>query len=326
MRAVVAETDPHGPRPRLVEQPDPRPGPGELRIAVRATALNRADLLQLRGLYDPPPGESPVPGLEAAGVVDALGPGVDGWRVGDRLMALLAGGGHAERAIVPVGQAMPIPEAMTFVEAAALPEAGLTAWTNLVTEGGLVSGETVLVVAAASGMGTFIVQLARQLGARVLAAGRSVERLAPLGPLGADLLLPLGDDLPGAVRAATGGRGVDLVLDLAGGRWTPLALAALATRGRLVLLGLLDGRRAELDLGDLLSRRLRLIGSVLRTRSRAEKADLVRAFSAFAAPRLADGRLRPIVDRVLPFDRIADAYAAMAAGGVTGKIVVEMGG
>ncbi|MEM9554533.1 MAG: NAD(P)H-quinone oxidoreductase [Acidobacteriota bacterium] len=326
---TTPETLAAGP-PRLVELPDPIPGPGEVVLAVRATALNRADLLQLRGHYPPPPGESEIPGLECAGVVEAVGSGVESLREGDRVMALLAGGGHATRVVVPSGQTMPIPDGLGFADAAALPEVALTAWTNLVHEGGLEAGETVLIVAAASGVGTFAVQLARELGARVVVAGRSRARLEALRPLGADLCLELGggsaEDAAGFVerlRADVPG-GVELVIDLAGGEPLGPRLGALATRGRYVLVGVLAGSRATLDLRDVLSRRLRLIGSVLRARSREEKARLVEGFHAFAAERLRDGRLRPVVDRTLPFEQILDAYEQMRAGGHLGKIVLTM--
>lgn len=326
MRAVASHVDDQGrPCPRLVETDDPRPAAGEVLVRIRATALNRADLLQIRGLYPPPPGESEVPGLECAGEIEALGEGAGDWAVGDRVMALLAGGGQGERAAVPVGQLMPIPDGLGFQEAAALPEVGLTSWTNLVHEGGLKAGETVLITAAASGVGTFAVQLARELGARVLVAGRNLERLERLRPLGAKTLLELGDDLPEKVRAATDGRGADLVIELAGGQGLASSLKALAPRGRLVLVGLLAGPRADVDLADLMRRRLRLIGSVLRARSREEKEQLVTDFLSFAAERLADGRLRPIVDRVLPFGEVAEAYAQMERGGVLGKIVLDVG-
>jgi len=324
MRAVQPQASAPDYLPELGERPDPRPGAGEVVIEVRATALNHADLLQLRGLYPPPPGESEVPGLECAGVVAEVGEGVEAWRPGQRVMALLAGGGHGERVAAPEGQLMPVPEGLTWCEAAALPEAALTSWTNLVTEGELREGETVLLTGATGGMGTFAVQLARELGARVLAAGRSRERLEPLRELGADGLVELGEGFVDRVRAATDGRGVDLALDLVGGEVLPRVLEALAPRGRLVLLGLLAGRSAEIDLGDVLRRRLQLEGSVLRSRSRAEKAELVAAFRSFADERLADGRLRPVVDRVLPFDDIAAAYRALREGGVWGKVVVEL--
>lgn len=324
MRAVLPAEAP-GP-PRLGELPDPAPAAGEVLVAVRATALNHADLLQLRGLYPPPPGETEVPGLECSGVVEAVGEGVEGWRPGDRVMALLAGGGHATKVAAPAGQCMPIPAGLSFAEAAAVPEAGLTAWTNLVAEGGLERGETVVITGASGGMGTMMVQLARELGARVLAAGRSVERLEPLRELGADALVELGEGFAERVRQVTGRRGVDLALDLVGGSHLPRSLAALAPRGRLVLVGVLAGRSAEIDLGDVLRRRLRLVGSVLRARSRGEKAELVGAFARFALPRLADGRLRPQVDRVLPFERIGEAYEVLRTGGVAGKVVVEVSG
>jgi putative PIG3 family NAD(P)H quinone oxidoreductase len=323
MRAVLP-TSRH--QPVLGELPDPVPGPGEVLVAVAVAGLNHADLLQLRGHYPPPPGESAVPGLECAGTVTALGEGVTGWQVGERVMALLGGGGLATKAAVPAGQLMRVPERFSWAEAAAIPEAGLTAWTNLVVEGGLEAGETVLVTGATGGMGTMFVQLAHALGARVLAAGRSPERLEPLRALGAAALVRLDETLPERVRELTGGRGVELVADLVGGPDLGLRVAALAPRGRLILLGLLAGARAELDLGPILSRRLRLLGSVLRARLRVEKAELVAGFAAFALPRLADGRLRPVVDRVLPFDRVAEAFAALEQGGATGKIVLVTGG
>lgn len=322
MRAVQPTTDG---TVRLGELPDPQPGRGEVAVAIRATAINHADLLQLRGRYPPPPGESEVPGLECAGVIEALGEETGGWSVGDRVMALLAGGGHATRVVVPVGQLMALPEELDFVAGAALPEAGLTAWTNLVVEGELEAGETVLVTGATGGMGTMMVQLAHQLGARVVAVGRHRERLEALDELGAEARVLLAEGWAERVREVAGGEGVDLAVDLVGGEHLPEGLAALAPRGRLVLVGLLAGRSATLDLGVVLRHRIRLIGSVLRGRSRAEKARLVAAFAAFALPRLADGRLSARVDRVLPLPEIGQAYEALRAGGVTGKIVVEVG-
>lgn len=310
--------------PDLVEVDVPEPGTGEVRIGVRATALNRADLLQIRGLYPPPEGESAVPGLECAGVVEAVGDGVGAFSEGDRVMALLAGGGHAEQVVAPVGQVMPIPEGLTFTDAAALPEVAITAWTNLVYEGGLREGEAVLIVAAASGVGTFSVQLARELGARVIVAGRTMDRLERLRSLGADACVLLGEDLVRNVRQATEHEGVHLIMDLAGGPHLGRRLQALASRGRCVLVGLLAGRSSEIDLADVLRRRLRLVGSVLRARSREAKAALVADFLAFAAPRLDDGRLAPVVDRVLPFAEIADAYRQLEETEVWGKIVLAL--
>ncbi len=325
MLAVAPTAEPPSFRPRLVEVAEPRPAAGEVLVEVRATALNRADLLQLRGLYPPPPGEPEPPGLECAGEILELGAGVEGWAVGDRVMALLGGGGHAERVAVPAGQLMAVPEALSWAEAAAVPEAALTAWTNLVAEGGLEAGETVLVTGASGGVGSFTVQLAHQLGATVVAAGRDLERLEPLRELGADHLLRDDDELPGRLREVTGGD-ADLIFDTVSGARLPSHLAALERRGRLVLVGLMAGPRAEIDLTRVLRSRLRVIGSVLRARPRAEKARLVKAFDHFARGRLEDGRLRPLIWRRFRFAEIADAYAAMEAGGLLGKVVIERPG
>ncbi|HEV7670488.1 MAG TPA: NAD(P)H-quinone oxidoreductase [Thermoanaerobaculia bacterium] len=314
--------------PRRVELPDPVPAAGEVLVAVAATALNHADLHQLQGTYPPPPGESEVPGLELAGTVEALGFGVDlegPWRVGTRVMALVAGGGHGERAAVPVGQLMPVPENLTLLEAAAIPEAALTAWTNLVVEGKLHPGETVVVTGATGGMGSFAAQLARELGGRVVAVGRDPERLARLRALDLGIeTVSIDDELAATVRELSGNRGADLMLDFVAGPRFGERVNLLRKRGRVVLVGVTAGPRVQLDLSVVLSRRLRLVGSTLRPRSREEKTQLVAGFAEFALPRLADGRLRPVIDRVLPFSAIADGYAALETGGVLGKIVIEM--
>jgi putative PIG3 family NAD(P)H quinone oxidoreductase len=297
-------------------------------VEVEAAGVNHAELLQVRGLYPPPPGESDVPGLECAGRV-AGDPRTDApgtWQPGARVMALLAGGGHATRVAVPAGQLMPLPGNLSYVEGGAIPEAGLTAWTNLVAEGNLQPGETVLVTGATGGVGCFAVQLARELGARVLAAGRDRDRLEMLRELGIEEICLEGAGLPQQVREATGGRGVDLVLDLVSGPHLGGHLAALREKGRLVLVGAVAGPRAEIELSPLLRRRVHLVGSVLRPRPREEKARLVADFMAFALPRLKDRRLRPILHRVFPFDRAPEAYKALAAGGVFGKIVLDMSG
>ena len=317
MRAVAPVGEPPEFQPRLVEVADPRPAADEVLVEVRATALNRADLLQLRGHYPPPPGEPESPGLECAGVVLETGAGVEGWAVGDRVMALLGGGGHAQRVAVPAGQLMAVPESLSWAEAGAVPEAALTAWTNLV------AGETVVVAGASGGVGSFTVQLAHQLGATVVAAGRDLARLEPLRELGADHLVLDDDELPAALRRLTGG-GAHLVFDTVSGDRLASHLQALETRGRLVLVGLMAGASAEIDLARVLRSRLRIIGSVLRSRPRSEKASLVAAFRDFAEERLADGRLRPLVHQRLPFESIAEAYAAMRRGRLLGKIVVEI--
>jgi NADPH:quinone reductase-like Zn-dependent oxidoreductase len=239
-------------------------------------------------------------------------------------MALLGGGGLATRVAVPAGQLMSVPEALSLVEAAAIPEAALTAWTHMVVEGGLAAGEAVLVTGATGGMGTFAVQLARERGARVVVgSARDASRLARLAELGVDRLVPEGPDLAARLREASGG-GLDLVLDFVGGRAVAERLAALRPGGRLVVVGLLAGGRAELELDLVLRNRLRIVGAVLRPRPRAEKARLVADFTAFALPRLADGRLVPVIDRVLPFTEVATAFQAFTRGGLFGKIVLTM--
>ena len=319
---VVSGSDATEPKLELAEFDTPSPGSDELLVDVRATALNRADLLQVRGLYPSPPGESEIPGLECAGEVIEVGEDVRDFSPGDRVMALLAGGGHATQVVLPAAQAMPIPEHLGWAEAAALPEAALTSWTNLVVEGQLHRGQTCLITAAASGIGTFAVQLARELGARPLVAGRDLERLSALEPLGAQGSALLGEDLVEQVRELTDGAGVDLVLDLVGGDRFSDHLKVLKLRGRLVLVGLMGGPRAQLDLGLVMRKRLQIFGSVLRSRSRPEKAGLVAGFSEFARARLETGALRPVVSTVLPFGEIADAYRSMADGGHLGKLVL----
>jgi putative PIG3 family NAD(P)H quinone oxidoreductase len=319
VRPYVAGT---APEIEIVDLPEPEPGPGEVRIRVLAAGLNRADLLQMKGLYPPPPGVSSIPGLECCGIVERLGEGVVALGPGARVVALLAGGGQAEKVVVPEGQLMPWPGSLSTAEAGGLPEAAITAWTNLVVEGGLVAGETVLVTGATSGVGSFAVQLARELGARVIAAGRSPERLEGLASLGVKEHVLLDDRFAERVDGLTGGKGVDLVLDLVGGAWTAQALTTLAPGGRLILVGLTAGSKANVDLANVLRKRLKIVGSVLRTRSREEKSSLVCAFRAYAAERLERRALLPVIARELPFERAAEAYATLAAGGLTGKVVL----
>jgi putative PIG3 family NAD(P)H quinone oxidoreductase len=328
MRAVLPRSHPSVSKSDPVvlgDLPDPRPAAGEALIDVAATALNHADLLQMRGAYPVPPGESEVPGLECAGTVAEVGEGVTEWVEGDRVMALLAGGGHATKVAAPAGQVMPLPESWSFEEGAALPEAALTAWTNLVAEGELEAGRTVLITGANGAMGSMMVQVAHHLGARVLAAGRDEERLRPLLDLGAEVLVLLGDDLPEAVREHTDGDGADLVVELVGGEHLSRSLGALKKQGRLVLVGLLAGVQAEIDLGDVLRRRLHLVGSVLRARSRDEKARLVSGFRDRLGDVVEAGKIDPRVGPVFPLEDIADAYRALKDGGQDGKVVVRVG-
>ncbi|MFS0701011.1 NAD(P)H-quinone oxidoreductase [Cellulomonas sp. 179-A 4D5 NHS] len=328
MRAVVAARA-GGPDVLVChEMPDPAPGPGELLLDVVAAGVNRADLLQRAGSYPPPPGAPDWPGLEVSGVVAALGDGVPspqegGWAVGDRVAALLAGGGYASRVTVPAGHVLPVPDGTDLVDAAGLPEAVCTAWSNLVDVGRLRAGEVVLVQGGSGGVGSVAVQLAAALGARVLATAGGPERAARCEELGAALGI---DHRAGlftrAVHDATAGRGVDLVLDVLGAGALADNLEVLATDGRLVVIGLQRGRRAEIDLGQLLTKRLSVAGTTLRSRPSAEKTALVAAVREHVWPMLADGRVRPVVHARLPLERAADAHRLLDSGEVFGKVLL----
>lgn len=325
MRAVLTDRPGDESVLRIGEAPAPALGPGELRLRVAATAVNRADLLQRQGLYPPPPGASPILGLECAGTVAEVGPGVSGWRVGDRAMALLAGGGYAEEVVVHAGSAMPVPPNLSLEEAAAVPEVFLTAYLNLFELGGLAAGGTALVHGGGSGVGTAAIQLCRAAGARVFVTAGSEDKCERCRALGADLAVNYRtESFAQRVAEATGGRGVDVVLDPIGAAYLADNLASLAVGGRLVLIGLMGGAKAEIALGPLLTRRLSVIGSTLRTRPVEEKAAIVAAFAKRFGADLAAGRIRPIVDRVLPLDAVAEAHRAMKASEHFGKIVLRV--
>jgi NADPH:quinone reductase len=324
MRAIVIAR-PGGPEVlEWREVPDPVPGRGEVLVRVRATAVNRADLLQRIGRY-PAPGDSPadVPGLEYAGEIEALGDGVAGWTAGDRVFGLAGGGTYAERLVVHARTLARIPDGIPFEEAAAIPEAFVTAWDAMVTQGRLAAGETVLVSAVGSGVGTAAVQIARAIGARALGTARTPDKLERARELGLDAgIVPTEGRFAAAVREATGGGGVDLVLELVGGGYLAEDLACVAPRGRIVLVGLLAGARAELDLGAILSRRLELRGTVLRSRPLEEKILAARAFARHVVPLVARGALRPVIDRVLPLREAAAAHERVASNEGFGKVVL----
>jgi putative PIG3 family NAD(P)H quinone oxidoreductase len=308
----------------LVEVPEPTPGPHEVLIAVRATALNRADLLQRRGLYPPPPGASEILGLECSGVVAGLGEGATRFALGARVMALLAGGGYAERAVVHEDVLMPIPERLSFEEAAAVPEAFLTASEALLVEAELRRGGRLLVTAAASGVGSAAVQIGKERGAFVIGSA-SAGKLAAVTALGADVVLERDRaDYVEALRKATSGHGVDAIVDFVGGSALERHQKCLAERGRLVLIGLLGGSSAPLDLGRLLMRRQRICGLVMRSRSVAEKIELVQRFQRELWPALDAGRLSPSVDQVLDISEVADAHRRMEQNLNCGKIVLRL--
>jgi putative PIG3 family NAD(P)H quinone oxidoreductase len=305
--------------------PDPVPGEGEVLVEVAATAVNRADLLQRQGNYAPPPGASVYPGLECSGRIAALGPGVAGWAVGDEVCALLAGGGYAEKVVVPVGQLLPIPRGLGLVAAAALPEVASTVWSNLFMVAHLRQGETVLLHGGASGIGTMATQLAKAVGAKVIVTAGSAKKLARCRELGADVLVNYREqDFVAAVGEATGGHGVDVILDIMGAKYLQRNVDALAISGRLVIIGLQGGRTAELDLGKLLAKRAAVVATSLRPRPLAEKAAIVAAVREHVWPLIESGVVKPVIDRVLPMQDAAQAHRALEAGEQVGKIVLQV--
>src|SRR5205823_2940181 len=321
MRAIVVKR-PGGPEVlKLAEVPDPQPREGDLIVRVRAAGVNRADVLQRLGRYPPPPGEPDIIGLEISGEVEhAAGP----YGRGDRVMALLAGGGYAESARVPATQAMPIPGQLSFEQAAAIPEAFLTAWLNLATPGALQHGHVVVVHAAASGVGSAALQLCRGIASVVLATA-SLGKLDACRELGATHLLAR-DEVPKrlaeAVRAASGGRGADIIFDIVGGAYLEANVAALGLHGRLCCISTLAGSKGMLDIGALVMRRLTVLGSTVRSRSAEQKARLVADFSARALPRFERGELRAVVSRTYPLAEAARAHEDLEADRVVGKIVL----
>ena len=320
MRAIVIKA-PGGPEVLEVgELPDPKPGPGELLVRVRAAGVNRADLLQRMGRYPPPPGEPETLGLEIAGEVVEPNPP---FAHGDRVMALLGGGGYAELARVQAAQAMPIPEKMSFAEAAAIPEAFLTSWLNLFMLGRLAPGEVAVVHAAASGVGSAALQLCRGVASTVLATASPAKHAACL-ELGATRVLAREEvpaTLAGAVRQAAG-RGADLIFDLVGASYLEANVAALGLQGRLCCISTIGGSKGTLDVGALLTRRLTLMGSTLRSRSREQKAKLVADFAQKALPRFRTGELRPVLARTYLLADAREAHAALERNEVVGKVVL----
>jgi putative PIG3 family NAD(P)H quinone oxidoreductase len=325
MKAVVFAR-PGG--PEVLELRDveaPVPGPLEVLIAVGATALNRADLLQRRGLYPPPPGASDILGLECAGVVTAVGPGTSAARVGDRVMALLAGGGYAEQVSVPERQTLPISDALDVTAAAAIPEAFLTAFEALFNVARVAPTEWVLVHAAAGGVGSAAIQLAKASGARVIATTSGGEKSDLARALGADHLVDYrSDDFAKVALDVTAGAGVDVVLDFVGASYAEAHARCLATGGRHVVVGLLGGAKASLDLGRLLMKRHTISGVVMRTRSLSDKAAIVEGFRRRFLPLFEAGRLRPVLDRVYSLDEVRLAHERMEANQNLGKIVLRV--
>lgn len=305
------------------EVPDPEPAAGEVIIDVAATAVNRADSMQRQGSYPPPPGASPYPGLECSGTIGRLSEGVTGWRLGDRVCALLAGGGYAERVAVPAGQVLPVPAGLDLVTAAALPEVACTVWSNVVRLGSLRAGETLLVHGGGSGIGTFAVQLGRALGARVAVTVGSAHRGERCRALGAEIVIRYRDeDFVPRLRAETDRHGADVILDIMGGSYLARNVELLAADGRLLVIGLQGGRTAELDLGALLMKRASVYATSLRARPPEQKASIVAGVRREVWPLIEAGRIRPIVDRVLPLASAAEAHRVLDAGEHFGKVVL----
>ncbi|MGI8645059.1 MAG: NAD(P)H-quinone oxidoreductase [Nocardioides sp.] len=323
MKAVVA-TEPGGPEVLTVQEvADAVAGPGEVLIEVTAAGVNRADTLQRQGHYPPPPGASEIIGLECSGTVVAVGEGVRDWSVGDRVCALLAGGAYAELVAVPAGQVLPIPDGVDLLTAASLPEVAATVWSNVFMVAGLRPDEVFLVHGGAGGIGSFAIQLAHALGARVCATAGTAAKLALCRELGADVAIDYREqDFVEEVRRATDGRGVDVILDNMGASYLGRNVAALATSGRLVVIGMQGGSKGELDLGVLLRKRALVVATSLRGRPIEEKAAICAAVVAHVWPLVADGRIKTLLHRTFPLAEAGAAHALIEDGSHTGKLAL----
>ncbi len=323
MRAIVAESPD---RLSWQEVPDVTAGPGEVLVRVAAAGVNRADLLQAAGKYPPPPGASEIIGMEVSGVISEIGEGVTGWSAGQEVCALLAGGGYAEYVAVPAGQVMPIPDGVDLVDAAGLPEVACTVWSNLVMTAHLSEGQLLLMHGGASGIGTHAIQVARALGARVAVTAGSADKLDFCRELGADITINYRDeDFVARVRDESGG--ADVIFDIMGASYLDRNIDALAPDGQLVIIGMQGGVKAELNIGKLLAKRARVIGTTLRGRPTSgpnSKSEIVQAVAASVWPMIADGRVRPIIGARMPIQQAGDAHQQLAAGKVTGKVVLTV--
>lgn len=318
MRAVIAQNN----QPTLVDIPTPSPGPGEVLIRVKATALNRADLMQVQGNYPPPPGAPETLGLELAGEVAELGEGVTQFTIGQPVMALVGGGGYAEYCLSAAETVMPAPKAMTLTEAAAIPEAFLTAYSNMVDIGGLKDNECLLIHAGASGVGLAATQIAKVIGAQVIVTA-SAGKHAICKEAGADLTIDYKNE-NFAERILAEGHGVDLILDMVGAPYWDDNLRVINTWGRIVYVGLQGGATKEINLGAIMQKRLSVMGSTLRNRTPDRKAVLVADFTSFAMPHFASRSLKPNIWRVMPFDAVQEAHDLMRQNANAGKIVLEI--
>ncbi|HYB56609.1 MAG TPA: NAD(P)H-quinone oxidoreductase [Alphaproteobacteria bacterium] len=306
-------------------RPLPVPGAGELLVKVTAAGVNRPDVLQRQGLYNPPPGASDIPGLEIAGTVAALGAGVTGWRLGDKVLALLAGGGYAEYAVAPLPQCLPVPKGLDMVEAAALPETFFTVWTNVFERGRLRTSESFLVHGGASGIGTTAIQLAKARGARVFASAGGAAKCQACERLGAEMCVDYkSEDFVEALMKATGGKGVDVILDMVGGDYTARNLTLSAPGGRVVQIAFLRGAKVEIDLAPLMLKRLTLTGSTLRARAVEEKGRIAAALLKEVWPLIEAGKVKPVIFKSFPLKDAAQAHRLMESNAHIGKIMLTV--
>ncbi|MEV5363496.1 NAD(P)H-quinone oxidoreductase [Streptomyces cellulosae] len=321
---AITIPEPGGPEALVWDEvPDPVVGEGEVLVDVVATAVNRADILQRQGFYDPPPGTSPYPGLECSGRVAQVGPGVSGWAVGDEVCALLSGGGYAEKVAVPAGQLLPVPEGVSVERAAALPEVVCTVWSNVFMIAHLRPGETFLVHGGSSGIGTMAIQLAKAVGAKVAVTAGTKEKLERCAELGADVLINYREqDFVAELREATDGKGADVILDNMGAKYLNRNVQALAVNGRLVIIGMQGGVKGELNIGALLAKRGAITATTLRARPVEEKAAIVAAVREHVWPLVSAGHVRPVIDREIPMPGAAEAHRIVEDSSHIGKVLL----
>ncbi|MFE7441873.1 NAD(P)H-quinone oxidoreductase [Streptomyces chartreusis] len=321
---AITIPEPGGPEALVWDEvPDPVAGEGEVLVEVVAGAVNRADILQRQGFYNPPPGTSPYPGLECSGRIAEVGPGVSGWAVGDEVCALLAGGGYAEKVAVPAGQLLPLPKGVGLTQAAALPEVVCTVWSNVFMVAHLRPGETLLVHGGSSGIGTMAIQLAKAVGAKVAVTAGSRGKLDRCAELGADILINYREqDFVEEIKKATDGAGADVILDNMGAKYLDRNVQTLAVNGRLAIIGMQGGIKGELNIGALLGKRGAISATSLRARPLAEKAAIVAAVREHVWPLLDAGHVRPVVDRELPMNEAAEAHRVVEESGHVGKVLL----
>ncbi|MFF0184769.1 NAD(P)H-quinone oxidoreductase [Streptomyces sp. NPDC005244] len=321
---AITIPEPGGPEALVWDEvPDPVPGEGEVLVEVVASAVNRADLLQRQGMYNPPPGASAYPGLECSGRVVEVGTGVSGWAVGDEVCALLAGGGYAQKVAVPAGQLLPVPKGLTLLQAAALPEVTCTVWSNVFMVAHLLPGETLLVHGGSSGIGTMAIQLAKAVGAKVAVTAGTKEKLDFCAGLGADILINYREqDFVEEIERATDGAGADVILDNMGAKYLDRNVRALAVNGRLAIIGMQGGIKGELNIATLLNKRAAVTATSLRARPLEEKTAIVAAVREHVWPLIDGGHVRPVVDRELPMSEAAEAHRVLEESGHIGKVLL----